>query len=136
MKVGEAYKNLVKYARNRGAPVRHAPKKNVYGCYSLTNHIITIRKNLKGTKLGCRVLAHEIGHHEDFCSKKFPDFFNGKPKNLKEVCEAEVSASKNGQKLLLELGIKVDYEEFDYKNNAYLLEFYEYVYGFDKRKNG
>lgn len=128
MKHKQIYQELLEECRFLGLKVRHCSLSKVCGDYDPLMRQIRMDRELKNTRNGCKVLAHEIMHHKDYIRGFFKDFFYGEPKNIKRVMQAELSASRQAKRFLQYYGLNIEYEEFDFKKNTYLIDHYKKYY--------
>jgi|GEM_PF-3742994 len=105
------YNELLAICKEAGVSVRHQ-KKDDDGCYLPDERKIYIDSDLRGTMEGLYILVHEIGHAIDHARGDHVQFFLFAGKlhfdraNWLMVRRAEISASRQGIKLLKRLGIK------------------------------
>ncbi len=116
------YQDLLNYIKSQGIRVVHKNKikDKTWGEYFPRSSLITISSKLDDYEK-ITTLAHEFYHYKDHKRGVFYNYLNTDDFNLKEIREAEISASRQGQKLLMKrYGIKFEYDELTTSGIIYL----------------
>lgn len=117
-KAGRVYQTLLDVCKKGGIKVKHFEWKGTPceydSCVDQLDMKIHIDIELVGTRAGCYILAHEIGHIIDFRKGRYRKFYfaqaNSLPdtsKNRTLIAKAEWSANLFAQDLLKEAGLSV-----------------------------
>jgi hypothetical protein len=106
---------------------------NLDGFFDADYGYIVVRQDIRNTKRGVQVLAHEYTHFKDQKSGKFKRFFSyDKTKyseeKMREVIRAEQSAGRGAAKICKEYGKLYEPEELNKKRLPYLIKFWRGFY--------
>lgn len=134
MSYKQLYRELVNYAKRRGIKVYHRSINDDYGHFNAPSTIV-IDKDIKNTKLGCEIFAHELGHYYDYINQRFMKFYNADKKfepiktNLNLIARAEISASRNGRRIIkIYSNEEFYFRELDLKIRDEMMEIWKECY--------
>ena len=116
-KAGRVYLTLLEVCKKAGITVKHFKWGKDMEYDSLVDQLdmeIHIDVDLAGTRAGCYILAHEIGHIIDFRKGRYHKFYFAQAHSLPDtsknrtlIAKAEWSANLFAQDLLKEAGLSV-----------------------------